>query len=286
MTTPDRKQGRGLQLQANPVKKFCVEHSISVWDPEKLKDSSAEIEVGNLKPDLFVVASYGKMIPSSWLSIPTLFPLNVHPSLLPKYRGAAPIQWPILNGDEETGASIAIVTPKLDAGDILWQEHYPLSSKINSAFLFEELAKLSGQCLEKVFHAIESHTLNPQSQNESQSCYARKLSKEDGFFTFQETAENISRKIRGLQPWPLAYSLYDKTSIQIIEGEAVPESDSAKKAGTLISYEKEGSCLIQTGKGVLKLSRLKPAGKKEMPAGDFFRGKRLRPGDIIELERI
>lgn len=254
-----------------------------MWDPEKLKDSPAETEVRNLKPDLFVVASYGKMIPSSWLSIPALFPLNVHPSLLPKYRGAAPIQWPILNGDSETGVSIAIVTAKLDAGDILWQERYSLNKQITSSFLFDELATLSGQCLEKVFQAIESHTLSPQPQDDSKSCYARKLSKNDGFFTFQESAESIAQKVRGLQPWPLAHSLYESNSLQIIEGQALKETQDSKRPGTLLSYEKDGSCFIQTGKGILKLSRLKPAGKKEMPAGDFFRGKRLQPGDVIEL---
>ena len=181
ITTPDQKKGRGLQSLPNIVRRFCVDRQWPCAAFETLKDSESLTQVKNLQPDIFVVASYGKIIPSVWLEVPKQARLNVHPSLLPRHRGAAPLNWPILEGDPETGLCIAEITAKLDSGDIFYCQKIPLEAQKNSQDLSLELATIGKTALKELLARLcLGETLSRKSQNEMGSSYARKLQKEDG----------------------------------------------------------------------------------------------------------
>ncbi len=278
ITTPDRPKGRGLKLQPAPVRLFCEQNKISFVAPEKLKDEALITQVKSLNPDFFVVSSYGKIIPASWLSIPKQLSLNVHPSFLPKYRGASPLNWPILNGDAETGISIAEVTPQLDAGDIFYQKRIPLTEQMDSESLSVQLAELSREALACVFSKIETRTLSRMPQAEAASTYARKLTKEDGLIDWKKSAAEISRLVRGLLPWPGAYALFQGDPILILKARIDSSSGSSLDPGQVSDVDKKIFLKIQTGEGVLAIESLRPAGKKDMSGADFARGRRLLHG--------
>lgn len=280
VTTPDQKKGRGLHVQSTPVKAFAEEKGLLVETPESLKDAACYERIKALKPDIFVVSSYGKFIPSNWLKIPSQVSLNVHPSLLPKYRGASPVNQPILNGDSETGVTIAEVTHKLDAGDIFAQIRYELDPKMDSEKLSHQLAGLSYDLLRQVLEQVKTNRLKRIVQEESKASYASKLTKEQGLLSFERSSEELDRQIRGLKPWPGTYILFQGSPLQVLA--ALPEPKSNKqKPGTFLGVESDGSVLIAVGKGALKLIKVKPAGKNEMTASDFVRGRRLAPGFVF-----
>lgn len=277
ITTPDVPKGRGLQTLPTPVKLFAQKNNLAVIDPPKLKEPAVFEQVRKLSPEYFVVASYGKMIPSDWLKIPSKLCINVHPSLLPKYRGAAPVNWPLLNGDVETGLSLAEVTSKLDAGDIFYQTKFRIEKDADAVSLGKKLEDLSYQALKETLSKLKAGgTLTRTAQDETQSCYARKLAKEDAAIRWNKSAEEIERQIRGLQPWPGAATFFQGQPLQILQAH-VCEPSSKGKAGEISKILKQ-SFAVQTGQGSLEILTVKPAGKNEMSAGDFARGKRLEPG--------
>ncbi|MBI3306760.1 MAG: methionyl-tRNA formyltransferase [Candidatus Omnitrophica bacterium] len=282
ITAPDRKKGRGLKTFPTPVRVYAEARAIPLLAPENLKSPDLLKQVKGLKPDLFVVSSYGKMIPDAWLKLPSKVALNVHPSLLPRHRGAAPINWTILEGDKETGVSIAQVTSKLDAGDIFYQNRIPVMPEADAQTLGSQLALLSHKVLTEVFGEIEKERLTGAPQNESQSTYARKLTKEDGLIDWTKPVIQISRQIRGLVPWPTAYTFFKKERLQILKAKPDTAVDFVgAKPGQILDI-KEGVMRIQTGSGILALIRVLPAGKKEMSAGDFARGRQLETGFVFD----
>lgn len=283
VTTPDRKKGRGLEEFPTPVKIFAQKQELPVESPEDLKYPAILDKARSLHPDLFVVASYGKFIPGSWLKIPSKVCLNVHPSLLPKYRGAAPLHWPILNGDRETGISIAEVTHQLDAGDIFFQKMIPIEAATTSEHLSTELAQIGGQALREVFRRIEEGKLTRTPQEESRSSYARKLAKEDGKIDWSKPADEISRQVRGLLPWPVAFFLFRNEIVQVRRVRMTEETSGPAKPGEIVEIRKQGPMKVQTGKDLLTLEILQPAGKKEMSAAEFAHGRRLQAGDRLNV---
>ena len=277
VTTPDQKKGRGLEPLSNSVRQFCTQRSLPCEAFESLKNPPALELVKILKPDIFVVASYGKMIPAAWLAVPPQR-LNIHPSLLPKYRGAAPLNWPILDGQKETGLSIAEITSQLDSGDIFYQEKMPLDSRMDSAQLSRELSRRAAQALRGLLGELrKGKPLKRTAQAEGLASYARKLVKEDGRLSWQEDAQIWDRKIRGLRPWPGAYVLFEKEPLAILEAEPL-NADAPAKPGALLAVEKDGAIQVQAGKGILRIRQVKPAGRKAMSAADFVRGRRLETG--------
>jgi methionyl-tRNA formyltransferase len=279
ITTPDANKGRGLQSQPTPVRIFAEENGFPFEAPENLKDSELLKKIENLKPEFYVVSSYGKLIPTSWLQVPSKLCINIHPSLLPKYRGAAPINWPIINGDKETGLSIAEVTSKLDAGDIFSQRKIPLELTDDSDSLSKKLSDLSFDGLLDVFEQIKKGNLQRTAQDETQTNYARKLTKEDGLILWNRTALEIHNQIRGLLPWPTAFTYFQKEPLQILKS-SISGPDSNYLPGHISAITKE-DLRIETADGALNLLRVKPAGKKEMTGGDFARGKRLQIGMAV-----
>lgn len=266
-----------MKESPTPVAEFALKNQLPVITPETLKNPDLLAEVTALNPVFFVVSSYGKIIPASWLKV-AKHNLNVHPSLLPLYRGASPINGPILNGDSETAISIAEITDKLDAGDIFYQKKVALPGNIDALTLETLLAELSENALAEVFKNIEDGKLSRTRQVESISTYAPKLKKEDGLIIWANSAAKIDAQIRALIPWPSAYTFLDGELLQLTKASALPQSSSGVLPGTIIAVEKQGGILIQTGDGVLNALTVKPAGKKFMSGADFARGKRLAPG--------
>ncbi len=277
VTTPAKKKGRGLHLEPSEVFKYCSTKGLAVAEFQKLRDPETVKTVLTLQPDIFVVASYGKLIPPELLEIPK-YRLNVHPSLIPKYRGAAPLNWPILNGDKESGVSIIDISEKLDAGEIYCQEKIPLTPRITADQLAVQLASLSYGVLKKVLEQVRAGTLCGRPQNEADVSYARMLEKKDGEISFGMSAEEIDRKVRGLQPWPGCYFFFKGTHISVLETDFAGEkTDKQASPGTILSIEKDGGMTLATGEGVLKLLQVKPEGKKAMSAADFAHGRHLAP---------
>ena len=278
ITTPDRKKGRGLKESPTPVKRKAQENRIPCETPETLKSPELIEKVKSLTPDLFVVASYGKLIPSAWLKIPSKLCVNVHPSLLPKYRGAAPLHWPILNGDSETGLTLAEVTDKLDAGDIFFQTRIPIPPDADSETLSRRLAHLAYDALLQLFPKIEAGAYSRTPQEESLSTYAPKLKKEDGVMNWTRSAREIHHQIRGLLPWPGASFECRGEAVWVLKSRVADPELKAAEPGEILQIGKSGAIVVQTGMGTLAVDKVKPAGKKEMSAADFARGRRLAPG--------
>ncbi len=278
VTTPDRAQGRGLQVQSNAVKKLANEKKIPVFSPESLKKGNAEEEIKKLSPDVFVVASYGKLIPESWLKIPKAA-FNVHPSLLPLHRGAAPLTWQILNGDQEVGVSIAELTKDLDAGDIFEQIQIPRPEKATTEMLQSKLSELGARALLSCLDKLREGKLEKKPQGQ-QSTYARKLTKKDGFLNLAEDAQHLEWKVRGLHPWPGAFISYKDKPLRIVE--AVYDSISGKgEVGEMLEIDASGALSIQTGEGALQLLKVQLPGRRIISAKEFANGERLKPGFVF-----
>lgn len=280
VTTPPQKKGRGLKLESSEIFDYCQTKSLPVTEYASLREAEAGQELLTLRPDIFVAASYGKLIPQNLLEIPK-YRLNVHPSLLPKYRGSAPIHWPILNGDKETGVSIIDIAEKLDAGDIYYQEKISIDPRADAAELASELARFSYGILKKVLTQVKEGTLRGIPQNEAEATLARQLSKQDGELSLiTMTAAEIDRKVRGLQPWPGAYCFIQGERIALLEAD-LPGETTGEKPATLLAIEKEGGIRVATRTGILKILKVKPEGKKIMSAADFVRGRRFQISDLI-----
>ena len=280
VTTPAKKKGRGLKLETSEVFDYCQSKKLPVTEFPTLCDPKVAQDLLALRPDIFVVASYGKLIPNNLLEIPK-YRLNVHPSLLPKYRGAAPIHWSILNGDTETGVTILDIAEKLDAGDIYYQEKISLDPRTNAAELASALARFSYGVLKKVLGQVRDGQLRGTPQNEAEATLAPQLSKRDGELSFSVmTAEEMDRKVRGLQPWPGAYCFIKGERIAFLETD-LAETVAAEKPGTLLVIEKDGGIQVAAKEGILKVLRVKPEGKKSMTAADFARGRRLQTKELI-----
>jgi methionyl-tRNA formyltransferase len=282
VTTPAKKKGRGLKLESSKIFDYCQAKNLDVIEYATLRDPKVCRELLAVRPDIFVVASYGKLIPNDLLEIPK-YRLNVHPSLLPKYRGSAPIHWPILNGDQETGVSIIDIAEKVDAGDIYCQERIAIDPRINAEQLASELARLSYGILKKALMQVKDGKLHGIPQNEAEATLAPQLSKQDGELSFTAmTAEAMDRKVRGLQPWPGAYCFVKNERIAVLES-GLPGAAASGTSGTLLSIEKGGGIRVATRDGVLDVLKVKPEGKNSMTAADFARGRRLQAGDIMTV---
>jgi methionyl-tRNA formyltransferase len=280
VTTTAKKKGRGLKLESSEIFDYCQAKNLPVIEYPTLREPKVAQELLALRPDIFVVASYGKLIPNSLLEIPK-YRLNVHPSLLPKYRGSAPIHWPILNGDKETGVSIIDIAEKLDAGDIYYQEKIAIDPRTDAAQLASELARFSYGVLKKVLAQVKDGQLRGVPQNETDATLAPQLSKHDGELSLASmTAEEIDRKVRGLQPWPGAYCFIKGERIGLLETD-LPEGENPPTPGMLLAIEKDGGIRVSTKSGILKILKVKPEGKKSMSAADFVRGRHFAAGATL-----
>lgn len=276
-TQPDKPAGRGKKLQQSAVKKLALEANIPVYQPITLRNESAQQEFIELKADVMVVVAYGLLLPQEILDAPQYGCLNVHGSLLPRWRGAAPIQRAVWAGDSHSGVTIMQMDKGLDTGDMLHKVSCEISPEETSASLYEKLAQLAPSALLDVLNGLSEKHFPAEKQNESQATHAKKLSKEEAELDWNLTAEQLERCIRAFTPWPVSFlTLTDpqgKTqTVKVYQAETI-KTTKQYPAGTVLSVEKNG-IQIATMEGVLNLLVLQPAGKKPMPVADFINGRR------------
>ena len=268
-TQPDRPAGRGKKLTASPVKVLAEENAIPVYQPQSLKAEDAQKELAALNADLMVVVAYGLLLPTAVLNAPRLGCINVHGSILPKWRGAAPIQRSIWAGDAETGVTIMQMDEGLDTGDMLHIATLPIANDDTSATMYEKLAALGPKALVDVVNDFESYT--PTKQDDTQVTYAKKLSKEEALINWSDDAKQIERNIRAFNPWPVAWMQVEDQNVKVWSADVVT-LDKDVKPGTVISADKAG-ITIATGRDALRITSLQIPGKKALPAADVINAR-------------
>jgi len=281
-TQPDRPAGRGRRLTESPVKQLALAHDIAVYQPESLKEAQAQQELAALNPDVMVVAAYGLLLPEAVLKIPRLGCINVHASLLPRWRGAAPIQRAILAGDPETGITIMQMDVGLDTGDMWLARSCPISPEDNAQTLHDKLAQLGGTALLEGLELIQDSNRSPEQQNESRVSYAHKLIKSEASIDWSQSADQILRQINAFNPWPVAQTTFDEKVLRIWQAEIAQrsvepnENDFAElKSGMIVSESREGID-VKTGDGVLRLTRIQLPGGKPLSTADFLNANSLK----------
>ncbi|WEM42268.1 methionyl-tRNA formyltransferase [Photobacterium sp. DA100] len=280
-TQPDRPAGRGKKLTASPVKNIALEHNIPVYQPENFKSDEAKQQLADLGADIMVVVAYGLLLPQAVLDTPKLGCINVHGSILPRWRGAAPIQRSIWAGDKETGVTIMQMDIGLDTGDMLKIATLPIEPSDTSASMYEKLAELGPVALVDCLADIADGRAVADKQDDAQANYAKKLSKEEACINWADDAAHIERCIRAFNPWPMSYFVVAEQNVKVWQAKV--EADNQGKApGTVLSADKQG-ILVATGQGALRLTELQPPGKKAMKAQDLLNSRRewFEPGTVL-----
>ncbi len=279
VTQPDKAKGRGKKVLFPPVKEKALEHNLTVYQPRRAREPEFIEQMRALNPDVMVVVAFGQILPKDILDIPKYGCINVHASLLPKYRGAAPIQWAVINGDAVSGVTTMQMDVGLDTGDMLLKTEVPLAEDETGGSLFDKLSTLGGELLIETLDKIQTGDIHPEKQDDSQAGeYARTLDKALGNVDFSMSAAAIERLIRGLNPWPSAYTFYNGKTMKLWKAEVVPGTDAAP--GQIVSVDKQ-SFTVQTGEGGLRILELQMEGKKRMDAGAFLRGCALSVGEML-----
>jgi methionyl-tRNA formyltransferase len=276
VTQPDKRKGRGHVSSFSPVKKFALDRGIKILQPVHINDPLFIEELSTLMPDIIVVVAYGKILSTQILRLPRLGCINVHASLLPKYRGAAPIQWAIMSGEKKTGITTMFMDEGLDTGDILLQEEAEIADDDNAETLSKRLADIGASLLLKTINGIKGRYIKPIPQMGTPS-YAPPLKKEDGRLDWSKTAIEIFNLVRALYPWPCAYCYLNEERIKIIKVRVLEGSGMPRRV------EKTGKELIVgTGEGLISIIELQPEGKRPMPATAFLQGRRLQEGAFFD----
>ncbi|EAR55084.1 methionyl-tRNA formyltransferase [Photobacterium sp. SKA34] len=271
-TQPDRPAGRGKKLTSSPVKNIALEHDIPVYQPASLRNEEAQQELAAIKADIMVVVAYGLLLPQEVLDTPRLGCINVHGSILPRWRGAAPIQRSIWAGDTETGVTIMQMDIGLDTGDMLKVATLPIEATDTSATMYEKLADLGPDALIDCLSDIANSTAVAVKQDDELANYAKKLSKEEALIDWTMDAAAIERCVRAFNPWPMSYFTVAEQNIKVWQA-TVEDDNQGKVPGTILSADKQG-ILVATGNGALRLLSLQPPGKKAMTAADLLNSRR------------
>lgn len=281
VTQPDKARGRGMEVSASPVKAAALRRGIPVFQPADLNEKTFLKELKAFDADLFVVIAYGRLLPAEVLGMPRTLTINVHSSLLPKYRGAAPINWAIINGERETGISIMRVTAKMDAGDILAQKKFKILKADTAASVRARMMELGPQFLLKTVDSIEKGTYTFTVQDDQAATMAPKLTKELGHIQWDKPARDINNLARGLLPWPTAYTYYQGKLLKILETEVVPRGFLSYSPGEVASVDKKGFTVATADQGLL-VKAVHLEASKPMSAYQFMIGHRLEAGLILE----
>jgi methionyl-tRNA formyltransferase len=286
VTQPDRPKGRALKLQPSPVKQAALRAGLPVLQPESARDAAFLEELRRLEPLLIVVAAYGQLLPPAILALPPLGCFNVHASLLPKHRGAAPIQWAILNDDSETGVTIMKMAEKLDTGDILAQRATAITAGDTAATLRDRLARLGAQLLIETLENAVNNTLTARPQIEAQATYARKIARADGRLDWSQPARSLWNRVRALAPWPGAFTALpgrEKLRTVKIWRASVEESRAGAPGapGAVAQADKTGIAVACGGGGALRIHELQLEGGRRLSAAEFLAGHPLQPGDLL-----
>ena len=279
VTQPDRQKGRSLEMSFSPVKECALRYELPVFQPEKIKTAEAVEVLRGYEADIFVVAAFGQILSKEILEMPKYGCINIHASLLPKYRGAAPIQWAILNGDAITGVTIMQMNEGLDTGDILTTKEVEISAEETGESLFDKLAIAGAELLIETLPEIEKGTLTPTKQEEEKASHVRMLTKEMGKIDWEKEAIVLERLVRGMNSWPSAYCRLRNKNMKVWRA-AVLEEDTDARPGEIVNVTKD-ALYIQTGKGQLILKEVQLESKKRMAVKDFLIGYQLEAGEIL-----
>ena len=279
VTQPDRPKGRGRALTQSPVKELAEKYKIEVIQPLRAKEEGFIQRLKELNPDLIVVIAYGHILPKPILDIPPLGCINVHASLLPKYRGASPINWAIIEGEVETGVTTILMDEGMDTGDMLLTGKTNIEKDDNYENLQKRLSLLGADVLLKTIKSMKEGTVKPVPQRDSDATYASLLKKEDGLINWYSEAERISNNIRGLNPWPGTFTNWKGKRLKILSGSSLPGSVD-DVPGTVISKDSDG-IQIATKKGVFLITKLQPENKRAMEARDFLKGYDIKEGEVL-----
>ena len=279
VTQPDQPKGRDLKLQPSAVKELALRNNLPLLQPQRARDDAFIDAVRQLSPDLIVVAAYGQILPQMLLDVPRFGCLNVHTSLLPKYRGAAPIQWAILNGDSETGVTIMKMDAGLDTGAIVSEERTPIAPEDDAQTLHDRLAQIGGALLVRTIPDFVSGKIVPQTQPAEGESYARKIKKEDGKLDWSKPARVLWNRVRGLTPWPGTFAfLPAATPVLLKLWRAEPLSNLRGAPGEILSADRHG-IVVACGEGALRILELQREGGKRLSAAQFLAGHPLRAGE-------
>ncbi len=277
---PDKPKGRSGALAACPVKECALKYNLPVFQPERIKRPEAVAELKKFPADVFVVAAFGQILSEEILTMPKYGCINIHASLLPKYRGAAPIQWCIVDGEKETGVTIMQMDAGIDTGDILFTKKVAITEEETGGSLFDKLSQAGAELIVEALPKIEAGEVSPVKQDETQSNYARMLKKEDGQINWNRPAEEIGRQVRGMDPWPSAYTYYKGKQFKIWKAEAVAGGTEGLQPGTIAQIEKQG-IWIACGSGMLQVTEAQLEGKKRMSAADLMNGRSLEMNERL-----
>jgi len=285
VTQPDRAKGRGKGIAVSPVKKCALERGIEVFQPEKVKEASAVQYIRDRAPELIIVAAFGQILSKEILDIPKYGCINIHASLLPKYRGASPIQSCIMDGEKETGVTIMRMDEGLDTGDIILQRSIPIAEDETGGSLFDKLSELGASLMIEAVSDLKEGKTEYTPQDSSKSSYTALLKKNSGRLDFSGEAVELERIIRALDPWPSAWTKYGEKTLKIWKAHVIEDNitgDTAK-AGEIISVTKD-NFTIKCGNGSLVIEELQQEGKKRMSSHDFLLGMKVKTGDILKGE--
>jgi methionyl-tRNA formyltransferase len=282
VTQPDRQKGRGKKVSPPPVKVVAEKAGIPVLQPTKIKTEEFRDTLAGYKPDLMVVAAYGRILPPSLLNLAPLGCINVHGSLLPQHRGAAPIQWAVIKGDKKVGVTIMQMDEGMDTGDILLPAHIEADNDETAGSLFVKLAELGATTLIKALNQLRKGNLKPTVQNHDEATKAPPLKKEDGRINWNLSAQELHCLIRGLDPWPSGYSFLEGKRFRFFSPEVV-HKESNLQPGTILSADDQG-LLVATGENALLIRSIQPEGKKRMDVASFLRGHPVEPGLLFEQQ--
>lgn len=271
VTQPDRPKGRKRELTPPPVKVAALQHGIPVLQPEKLKASEAVEQILALTPDLIVTAAYGQILPKKLIDYPKFGCINVHASLLPKYRGGAPIHQSIIDGEKETGVTIMYMVEKLDAGDILTQVRVPIEDQDTVGSLHDKLSETGSKLLLETLPQLIDHKISPIPQEEGLVTYARNILRENERIDWGKTAREIYNQVRGLNPWPVSFTLLEGEPFKVWWGAVVQEEGKYSDPGTVLNLSPEGID-IACGDGIFRMKEVQPSGKRKMSVEEYLRG--------------
>lgn len=280
ITQPDRPRGRGRKVVSSPVKLTAIKYRIKVLQPDRVSDKDFCDEILGKSPDLFVVVAFGQILKKRLLEIPSWGSLNIHASLLPKYRGAAPIQRAIMNNEAITGLTAMRMEEGLDTGPVIFQEEVPISRDETFGALHDRLSILSGDFLIKTLGGLSENRLKERLQNNSLATYARKINKSMSLIKWDQPAWKISALIRALDPWPGAFTTLNGKVIKLFSSSALMENSNDVIPGRVHGYNYD-SLLVETGKGLIEVRELQAGGRKRLPAADFLRGFSIDDGAIL-----
>lgn len=277
VTQPDRPKGRGQRMVSPPVKVIAEEHGIPVLQPLKVRAPEVVAQIRELNPDLIVVVAFGQILPQSLLDIPRHGCINIHASLLPRYRGAAPLNWCLINGESETGITTMLMDAGLDTGDMLIKRAIPIGPDEDAQSLHDRLSLLGAETIDETLDQLLAGTLSREKQNDSLTCYAPMLKKEDGHIDWTREPQQIKNLVRGFTPWPGAYTSLDGKTLKLYKVSMANETGSP---GQVITAGKDG-IIVACGSGSLRIEELQLEGRKRLAAAEFLAGCRLEPGSRL-----